>query len=116
MPVTHTTLGNVLSHIYENDFGGAIYLPTVEEYKADTPCIVAVPSTCTEAEENLLHQSCLDQGFTNWLNVAVVSDTCDSVLDPTEVSLITAFNVDCREGGWLRKMMNFREAKEPRSR
>jgi hypothetical protein len=108
MPVTHTTLGYVLSHIYEIGFEAAIYLPTVEEYSADTPCIVAVPNSYTAAEEASLHQSCLDHGFKNWLNVAIVSDTCDSALDQTEASLLAAFNADCRDGGWLRTMMNYR--------
>ncbi|HEY4260228.1 MAG TPA: hypothetical protein VGM98_08710, partial [Schlesneria sp.] len=79
MSLTHTTLGYVLSHIDELDFSGTIYLPTVDQYKADTPCVVAVPSTRAEAEESLLHQFCLDLGFKIWLNVAVVSDTCNSV-------------------------------------
>ncbi len=110
MPLTFTNLGFVLCRIYEIDFGAAVYLPTVERYEADTPCILAVPTTYTEAEESSLHESCLNHGFKNWLNIAVVSDTCDAAQDQTEASLIAAFNEDCREGGWLRKMMNYRKS------
>jgi hypothetical protein len=31
-------------------------------------------------------------------------------LEKTESSLIAAFNDDCREGGWLWKMMNYRQS------
>src|SRR5262245_50041496 len=97
MPLSLTRLGHVLRHIYDYDFLAAIYLPPVERYGADTPCIVASAATNTEADEASLHQACLDQGFKNWLNVAVVSDTCDAVSEQTEDCLIAAFNDDCRE-------------------
>lgn len=109
MPRTFTTLGHVLLHIYQFDFGGGIYLPDVMRFESDTPCIIAMPATTLEAEEAILHQLCLDDGFRNWLNVAVVTDTCDGAVQ-TESSLIAAFNEDCREGGWLRKMMNYRKS------
>lgn len=108
MALSFTNLGHVLCHIYDFDFGAAIYFPTVERYEADTPCIVALPDT--EAEEASLHQACLDRGLKNWLNVAVVSDTCDDAAEQTEACLIAAFNDDCRDGGWLRKMMNYRKS------
>jgi hypothetical protein len=108
MPLTFTNLGHVLLHIYDFDFEAGIYLPNVERYDADTPCIVASAATNTEAEEASLHQAYLDHGYKNWLNVAVVSDTCDDVSEQTKARLITAFNEDCREGGWLHKMMNYR--------
>jgi hypothetical protein len=110
MPLSFTNLGYVLCHIYDIDFGAAVYFPTVERYEGDTPCIVASATTHTEAEEASLHRACLDHGFKNWLNIAVVSDTCDTVSEQTEPCLIAAFNDDCREGGWLRKMMNYRES------
>ena len=110
MSLTSMSLGYVLLHIYEFDIGGAIYLPNAECYEADTPCIVASPANriYTETEYESQHQDCLKRGFTNWLNVAVVSDTCDDVATPTVDSLVAAFNDDCREGGWLWKMMNYR--------
>jgi len=110
MPLQFTSLGHVLSRIYDLDLGAGIYFPTVERYEADTPCIVASDPSNTAAEYASLHQACLDHGFKNWLNVAVVSDTCDAVSEQTEMSLIAAFNADCREGGWLRKMMNYRKS------
>lgn len=106
MPLTKTTLGHTLLHIYEFPFEGAIYLPDVARYEADTPCIVAWAGNCDEAA---LHQTCLCDGFKHWLNVAVVSDTCDEVPEQTEACLIAAFNEDCRQGGWLWRMMNFRQ-------
>ncbi len=113
MPLSFTNLGYVLCHIYDIDSGAAVYFPTVERYEADTPCIVASATEHTGAEEASLHQACLDHGFKNWLNVAVVSDTCDNVSEQTEACLIAAFNDDCREGGWLRKMMNHRKSDLP---
>lgn len=74
--------------------------------ESDTPYIVAAPTTCIEAEEASLHQSCFDHGFENWLNIANVSDTCDAAPDQSGASLIAAFNGDYHEGGWLRKMMH----------
>lgn len=110
MPLTFTTLGHVLLHIYDFDFGGAIYLQDTARYEIDTPCIVAWPTTYTEAEVESLHQTCLNYGFKNWLNIAVVSDTCDEVSEKTESCLIAAFTKDCREDGWLWKMMNYRKS------
>jgi hypothetical protein len=111
MPLTSTTLGYVLLHIYDFDLGAGIYLPSVERYETDTPCIVASPANhiYTETEYESQHQDCLKRGFTNWLNVAVVSDTCDDVATHTEDGLVAAFNEDCRGGGWLWKMMNYRK-------
>jgi hypothetical protein len=103
MPMANRKLGDVLLHIYEFDLGGAIYLPDVERYETDTPCIVA----WGHEGEDVLHQACFRQGFKNWLNVAVVSDTCDEASEQTEESLVASFNKDCREGGWLRKMTNY---------
>jgi len=110
MPLTFTTLGEVLLHIYEFDFGGALYFQNADRYESDTPCIVAVPASTDGEEEAALHQAALDHGFCNWLNIAVVSDTCDEVVPQTEAGLIAAFNEDCRENGWLRKMMNYRRS------
>jgi hypothetical protein len=109
MPLTSTTLGHVLSHIYDFDPGAAIYLPDAKQYEAATPCVVATPSTYTKMEEAALHEDCLNRGLTNWLNVAVVSDTCDGAVAQSEAGLVAAFNEDCREGGWLWKMMNYRK-------
>jgi hypothetical protein len=109
MPLTSTSLGYVLLHVYDFDPGAAIYLPNAEHYKADTTCIVASPATYTETEYEALHEDCLNRGFPNWLNVAVVSDTCDEAATHTEDGFVAAFNEDCREGGWLRKMMNYRK-------
>lgn len=111
MPLTHTTLGEVLCHIYSFDFGATIYFQPAERYAASSPCIVASAISNMAGEELTLHQACLNAGFTNWLNVAVVSDTCDSVSEQSHGSLIAAFNSDCQEGGWLRKMMNYRNMK-----
>jgi hypothetical protein len=97
-------LGNVLLHIYDYHPGLAIYLPEVVRYEAETPCIVGDDGS----DEASFHQTCLQYGFKSWLNVAVVSDTCDTVVPATESSLIAAFNKDCQEGGWLWKMMNYR--------
>jgi hypothetical protein len=106
MPLAKKTLGDVLLHIYDYDFSGGIYLPDICHYEVDTACIVA----WAEGNESwaAVHEACLDQGFTNWLNIAVVSDTCDGVSTQTEACLVAAFNDDCGEGGWLRRMMNYR--------
>jgi hypothetical protein len=45
--------------------------------------------------------------------VAVVSDTCDEVADPSPARLVAAFNDDCREGQWLARMMNYRNPSDP---
>ena len=100
--MTTSKLGNVLLHIYDFPLEAAIYLPEVVRYEADTPCIVGWVD-----DEASFHQTCLQNGFKNWLNVAVVSDTCDDVSEKTESGLIAAFNADCQEGGWLWKMMNY---------
>ncbi len=104
MPLTIRNLGDVLLHIYDFAFEAAIYLPDVVRYDADTPCLVGGG----ESEWASFHETCLRYGFKNWLNVAVVSDTCDAVLEMTVPSLIAAFNADSQEGGWLWKMMNCR--------
>src|SRR5690242_2590139 len=104
MPMTITTLGHVLLHIYDFHLGAAIYLPEVVRYEVDTPCVVGGGLS----DEAAFHQTCLQQGFKNWLNVAVVSDTCDGVSQKNEASLIAAFSEDCQPGGWLSTMMNYR--------
>lgn len=110
MPLSFTNLEDVLRHIWDIEFWATIYFPAVERYTADTPCIVKSTTTNTEAEETSLHQACLDQGFNNWLNVAVVSDICEEVSEQTEACLIAAFIDSCRDGGGLRKMMNYRRS------
>jgi hypothetical protein len=85
---------------------GSIYLPALKDYKTDTPCIVAW--AWLEDDWDSIHQTCLDQGFQNWLNIAVVRDTCDEVAEQIGDRLVAAFNEDCRDGGWLWKMMNYR--------
>ena len=105
MPMENRKLGEVLLHIYDFSFGGAIYLENPGPYRPDTPCMVVWDDF---GEQYLsLHQACLDQGFKNWLNVAVISDTYDEVSEKTEENLVAAFNEACREGGWLWKMMNY---------
>jgi len=96
-------LGFVLSHIRDFPFWQTIFLPNLEKYEADTPCAVGGSLD----EEHLFRQACLENGLINWLNVAVVSDTCEELPEKTVPCLIQAFNEDCREGGWLRKMMNY---------
>jgi len=105
MPLTIRKLGEVLLHIYDFPFEAAIYLPDLVRYEADTQCIVGGGV----GDEASFHQTCLQYGFKNWLNVAVVSDTCDEVLQQTESCLIAAFNEDCNKGGWLWNMMNYRQ-------
>jgi hypothetical protein len=105
MPMIHKNLGEILLHIYDFPFEAGIYLPDVTHYETNTPCIVAW--AWKGEDEDSIHQACLTQGFKNWLNVAVVSDTCDGVSEQTGDCLVTAFNEDCREGGWLWKMMNY---------
>lgn len=104
MPITKGKLGDVLVHINEFPFDAAIYFPDLKRYEADTPCIVGWPDNSGVA---VFHRNCLSYGFKNWLNVAVVSDTCDGVPEKSEATLIAAFNEDCREGGWLSRMMNY---------
>jgi hypothetical protein len=99
-----TTLGEVLLHIYDYPFEAAIFLPSFGPYQAETRCIVGGD----EQEDSSLRESCLEHGLVNWLNVAVVSDTCDDVSPKDIPSLVAAFNEDCRDGGWLHKMMNYR--------
>lgn len=111
MPLTFTKIGYVLSRIYEFHFATAIYLPTVEKYSSDTACIVpSFPSPYSEAEEAFLHDECLSRGFKNWLNVALVSDICDTAPDQSEASLIAVFNAAGREGGSLSPWMNYRRS------
>ena len=98
-------LGDVLLHIYDFPFEAAIYLPEAARYECDTPCVVG--GALSNAAS--FHQACVQSGFENWLNVAVVSDTCDAVLEKTASGFIAAFNEDCQEGGWLWKMMNYRQ-------
>jgi hypothetical protein len=68
MSLTTRNLGDVLEHIYDFPFEAAIYLPEVVRYEADTPCIVGGGVN----DEASFHQSCLQIGYKNWLNVAVV--------------------------------------------
>ncbi len=96
MPLKRTELGHVLPHIYDYSFDAAVYLPGVARYEAHTPCLVAWGG---DDDEAALHQAGLSEGFRNWLNVAVVSDTCDEVSEQSAACLIAAFNEDCREGG-----------------
>jgi hypothetical protein len=103
MPLPVRRLGDVLIHIYEYPFEASIYLPEVERYEADCPCLVGSASV----DGYPSHQECLGNEFKHWLNVAVVSDTCDSVPERTESFLIAEFNKDCQEGGWLWKMMDY---------
>jgi hypothetical protein len=103
MQLTIRTLGDVLLHIYDYPFETAIFLPESEQYTAETPCVVG----WDEDEDSLFRRACLEHGLVNWLNVAVVSDTCDDAMEQHVPHLIRAFNEDCREGGWLRRMMNY---------
>jgi hypothetical protein len=112
-PVTCTNLGYVLLRIYDFPFWGAIYLPKVERYETNTPCIVVTPDPTAEVEEEALHQDCLNKGFANWLNVAVVSDVCDDTETHTEDGLVAAFNKQCKEDGFLSKQMNYRRQPPP---
>ncbi len=116
MPLIRETLGNVLVHIYDFPFLATIYLPDAVCYETDTPCLVAwFDGLPTMGEQVAHHQMCLNDGFKNWLNVAVVSDTCDEVPQQAEVYLLEAFNKDCCEGGWLWKNMNYRNPETPGS-
>src|ERR1700722_20479961 len=108
MPLTIRKLGDVLLHIYDLPFEAGIYLPEVVRYEADTPCVVS----SEEDEDGSFHQMCLHYGFKNWLNVAVVSDTCDDVSPQTEPCLVAASNEACREGKCLWKMLNYRRAEK----
>ena len=96
MPPKSRRLGEVLVGIYDFPFGASIFLPDVALFDRDTPCVVS-----EMLDEESFGQTCIANGFKNWLNVAVVSDTCDEVLEKTVDNLIMAFNDDCREGGWL---------------
>lgn len=96
-------LGEVLVRINDFPFGASIFLPEVAVFDPDTPCVVG-----DMKDEEYFRQTGIANGFKNWLNVAVVSDTCDEVPDKTEDNLVIAFNEDLREGGWLRKMLNYR--------
>jgi hypothetical protein len=103
MPPAIRRLGDVLLHIYDHPFEAAIYLPEIEEYKSDCPCVIGAAA----ADDFPSHQDCLSYGFKHWLNVAVVSDMYDSATEKTESGLIAQFNKDCQEGGWLWKMMDY---------
>ena len=103
MPPAIYNLGDVLARIYDFPFESAIYLPRVERYEVDTPCMVL--GDCSGGPDEGVARR---HGFVNWINVAVVSDTCDEVPDKTPTSLVAAFNEDCREGRWLARMMNYR--------
>ena len=91
MPLTFTTLGPVLLHIYDFDFWAAIYLPDVMRYETDTPCIIALPATDAEAEVESLHQMCLNYGFKNWLN-----DRWQEPGDRNDSPLQTLYAIDGR--------------------
>jgi hypothetical protein len=99
MPLAILSLGEVLSRIYDFPFESAVYLPRVARYEADTPCMIAGD----RAELVARHY-----GFVDWLNVAVVSDTCDQAPDKSPTKLVATFNDDCQEGHWLARMMNYR--------
>jgi hypothetical protein len=104
MQPAKTTLGEVLLRIYEFPLEVAIFLPTSgPPFSAQTPCMVG----WDEREDSTFRQACLEQGLVNWLNVAVVSDTCDEVVEKDIANLIAAFNEDCQDGGWLQEMMNY---------
>lgn len=106
MPLRPATLGYVLFHIYDFDPVASIYLPEMERYWANTPCIVS-------AGEGDDHQDCLRRGFMAWFNVAAVSDTCDGVVTKTEDDFVAAFNNACQEGGWLWKVKNYWKSAGP---
>src|SRR5271167_234541 len=106
MSLTIRRLGDVLLHIYDFPFWAAIYLPETARFEGDTQCIVGGTET-DEASCDRDRQTCLENGFRNWINVALVSDTYDSVMDKTESGLIAVFNEECQEGGELRKLMNY---------
>jgi hypothetical protein len=108
MDATMKPLGQVLLHIYHFPFELAIFLPHLDQYKADTPCLIG----WDEDELSPFRQACSRHGLVKWINVALVSDTCDDVADKDIPHLIAAFNEDCREGGWLRKMMNYCPSQE----
>jgi hypothetical protein len=97
-------LGEVLLRIYDFSPSATIYLQEGTRYEPDSPCVVEGGVN----DETSIHDTCLQHGFKNWLNVAVVSDTCDSAVEKSEAGLIAEFNRDCQEGEWLWKMMNFR--------
>lgn len=103
MPLAIFSLGDVLGRIYAFPFGGAVYLPRNTRFEADTPCMIA-----GERDGDGTHEVARHYGFVAWLNVAVVSDTCDEVPDRCLTKLVAAFNSDCREGHWLSRMMNYR--------
>ena len=105
MPLAVHNLGDVLTDIYRYPFGGAIYLPEADHYEICTPCFICWSMQPEDAP--IEHSIALSYGFSRWLNIAVVSDTCDEVTEPTPERLVAAFNADCREGGWLAEMMNY---------
>jgi len=105
LPLAIYDLGDILTRIYDLPFGSAIYLPRTEWYEVETPCMT--PGDCPDGSDAEVARH---YGFVKWLNVAVVSDTCDDVPNQDPVSLVAAFNKDCREGQWLARMMNYRNS------
>src|SRR4051812_33738084 len=105
MPLAIYDLGDVLARIYDLSLGSAIYLPRVDRYEVNTPCMA--PGDCPDGSDEVVARR---YGFANWLNVAVVSDTYDEVTEKSPASLVAAFNEDCQEGRWLARMMNYRNA------
>ncbi len=98
----------MLLHIYDFAPHGTIYLPNgLKNYQTRTPVVVALSDADSDRQES--HLYCVNNGYCNWLNAAVVSDTCDSVATQTEETLVAAFNEDCRHGNWLHRMMNYRQ-------
>jgi hypothetical protein len=108
MPLAIYELGDVLVHIYDLPFGSCIYLPRVDRYEVGTPCMAPGDDQDDNALAIASHY-----GFENWLNVAVISDTYDEVREKNPANLVVAFNADCRERGWLDRMMNYRNPDPP---
>jgi hypothetical protein len=104
MTIENSTLGDVSNRIYDFPFWGGVYLPQVDRYESSTPCIVVAVEGDNYA---IAHQECLERGFKNWLNIAVISDTCDTVADKNPDNLVAAFNEDCKPGNWLAKNMTY---------
>jgi hypothetical protein len=97
-------LGEALLHIYSLPFESSIYLPKVARYEVDTPCVVSGVD-----DKPSFHEVNLENGFVNWINVAVVSDSCDGAVERTASHLVELFNKDCQEAGWLFSMMSGRK-------
>jgi hypothetical protein len=111
-----TTLGHVLLHVCDYRSGSTLYFPKMERYEADTQCLVVEEFDGTWLAQ---HQSNIQNGFENWLNLSVVSDVWDEVLEtinyPDEQKqtefLINAFNKELEKNGWLQQNINFIESK-----